>query len=182
MQTSGGDLFRSPTCLIQTNRWSPKTRTSSARTQTQSPTAAHSVSRPSTVRSISSSASSISTTRSTVVMICSTTQTIKATMISTRQNRGSPFDGSNLSVLMASAARRPCRWSLKRQSHAPSCASLQNLTEELFGSFGLRLCEERLWVGHLDDAAVLHESHPVADLAGESHLVGDHDHRHAVVR
>ena len=33
----------------------------------------------------------------------------------------------------------------------------------------------------LDDDALVHEHHAVGDLAGEAHLVGDDDHRHAVV-
>ena len=34
-------------------------------------------------------------------------------------------------------------------------------------------------IGGLDDPPVGHEHDPVRRLAGEAHLVGDHDHRHA---
>ena len=33
----------------------------------------------------------------------------------------------------------------------------------------------------LDDDAGIHEDDAVGDLAGEAHLVGDHDHRHAAL-
>ena len=34
----------------------------------------------------------------------------------------------------------------------------------------------------LDNAAVVHEDQPVADISGETHFVSDHDHRHASIR
>src|SRR6202035_2497141 len=33
----------------------------------------------------------------------------------------------------------------------------------------------------LDDDAAIDEQHPIGDIPGKSHLMGDHDHRHAVV-
>ena len=38
------------------------------------------------------------------------------------------------------------------------------------------------WLGGalLDDVAAVHEDHAVGDLAGEGHLVGDDEHRHAL--
>ena len=45
----------------------------------------------------------------------------------------------------------------------------------------LRVGEELLGFGVLDDRAVGHEHHPVRRAAGEAHLVGHHEHRHALL-
>ncbi len=42
--------------------------------------------------------------------------------------------------------------------------------------------EERDRIVHLGDLAGVHEDDPVRDLMGESHLVRDADHRHALFR
>jgi drug/metabolite transporter (DMT)-like permease len=47
------------------------------------------------------------------------------------------------------------------------------------GCCGLLMTSD-LGVALLDDDAAVHEDDPVGDLAGEGHLVGDDDHRHAV--
>jgi hypothetical protein len=54
-----------------------------------------------------------------------------------------------------------------------------HLAEEQLGAVLARVLEEVLGGADLDDLAVGHEDHPVGDLAGEAHLVGDDDHRHA---
>ena len=41
--------------------------------------------------------------------------------------------------------------------------------------------EEFLRHVHLDDLALVHEHHAVGDLAGKTHLMGDHQHGHAVL-
>ncbi len=46
----------------------------------------------------------------------------------------------------------------------------------------LRRAEKTLRRGDLEDLAGVHEDHPVADLARESHFVRDADHGHAVAR
>src|SRR5262249_53144238 len=60
--------------------------------------------------------------------------------------------------------------------------ALQHLGEERLRSLLLRIGEHLArWAGFDDDAAV-HEHHLVGDFAGEAHLVGHDDHRHAVDR
>src|SRR5690606_31669159 len=54
------------------------------------------------------------------------------------------------------------------------------LRQEVAGSIALRVREELLGRRLLDDAAVGHEHDAVGRFAGEAHLVGDDDHRHAV--
>src|SRR5215472_3224796 len=58
--------------------------------------------------------------------------------------------------------------------------ALQHLGEERLRSLLLRIGEHLArWAGFDDDAAI-HEHHLVGDFAGEAHLVGHDDHRHAV--
>jgi hypothetical protein len=56
---------------------------------------------------------------------------------------------------------------------------LQDLGQELAGALGARRAEEGFLAVILDDAALVHEDHPVGNLAGEAHLVGDAHHGHA---
>src|SRR5689334_2801088 len=56
----------------------------------------------------------------------------------------------------------------------------QDLGQELLRALRARFSEEILLGGILDDLAAVHEDHPVRDLAGESHLVRDDHHGHAV--
>jgi hypothetical protein len=58
--------------------------------------------------------------------------------------------------------------------------SKENLGEEQLGAVLGRILEEVLGGADLDDLAVGHEHHAVGDLAGEAHLVGHDDHRHAL--
>src|SRR5690349_13448328 len=56
----------------------------------------------------------------------------------------------------------------------------QDLAQEVLGAAGLRSGEELIRWCVLDDFAVGHEQHAVPGLARETHLVGHHDHRHAL--
>src|SRR5690606_29880562 len=55
-----------------------------------------------------------------------------------------------------------------------------DLAEEVLGAIGPGFGEELARDGVLDDLAVRHEHHPVGGAAGEAHLVGDHEHGHAL--
>uniref|UniRef100_J2K6A4 6-pyruvoyl-tetrahydropterin synthase n=1 Tax=Streptomyces auratus AGR0001 TaxID=1160718 RepID=J2K6A4_9ACTN len=57
---------------------------------------------------------------------------------------------------------------------------MQDLRQEVLGAFAARVVEELVRLGLFDDAAVRHEDDPVRRGAREPHLMGDHDHRHAV--
>jgi len=57
----------------------------------------------------------------------------------------------------------------------------EHLREELDGAGALRVVEEGGGGILLHDDAFIHEAEAGADLAGEAHLVGDDDHRHAFV-
>jgi hypothetical protein len=57
---------------------------------------------------------------------------------------------------------------------------LEHAVEEGAGALVLRVADDLVRVSLLDDDAVVHEDHPVRDLAREGHLVGDDDHRHAL--
>ena len=52
--------------------------------------------------------------------------------------------------------------------------------EERLGALVLRVADDVLRRALLDDDAAVHEDDAVGDLAGEAHLVGDDDHRHAL--
>src|SRR5437899_2826656 len=56
----------------------------------------------------------------------------------------------------------------------------EDLIEKSPGALFARAAEERLRVAGLHDHALVHEDDAVGDLAGEAHLVGDHDHGHAL--
>src|SRR6056297_1293585 len=65
---------------------------------------------------------------------------------------------------------------------APPIPSVpEDLTQEQLGALGLRVVEEFLGFILLHDLALIHEDHPVRDLAGEPHLVGDAEHGHALL-
>jgi hypothetical protein len=57
---------------------------------------------------------------------------------------------------------------------------VQDLRQEVLGPVGARVGEEGLRGRRLDDPAGVHEDDAVGGAPGEPHLVGDHDHRHAV--
>src|SRR2546423_8893572 len=59
---------------------------------------------------------------------------------------------------------------------------LKRAAEEPLRSLLLWTIEEIGGHALLDDLAFVHEDHTVADLAGELHLVGDDQHRHALAR
>ena len=54
----------------------------------------------------------------------------------------------------------------------------QHQPEEALGALLAAGCRAPARAALLDDHAVVHEDDPVADVAGEAHLVGDDDHRH----
>ena len=58
---------------------------------------------------------------------------------------------------------------------------LQDLGQELLGPLRVGLAEKVVLGRILDDAALVHEDHPVGDLLGEAHLVGDAHHGHALL-
>src|SRR3954467_3301909 len=64
---------------------------------------------------------------------------------------------------------------------AATAERLEHLAKEGLGPRLLRVVDDGLWVAGLDDDATVHEDDGVPDLAGEAHLVGHDDHRHAVV-
>src|SRR6476620_10109511 len=57
----------------------------------------------------------------------------------------------------------------------------EDLAEEVLGAVALGVGEELLRRADLDDLAVGHEDDAVGGLAGEAHLVGHDDHRHALL-
>src|SRR6478735_4259627 len=70
---------------------------------------------------------------------------------------------------------------IRRTWGSPTTRSVrQDLAQEVLGAAGLRSGEELLRRRILDDFAVGHEQHTVPGLARETHLVGHHDHRHAL--
>lgn len=58
---------------------------------------------------------------------------------------------------------------------------VEDLAQEVPGATRLRVGEERVRVGIFDDLAVGHEQDAVCGFAGESHLVRDDDHGHALL-
>src|SRR6478735_3102825 len=74
-----------------------------------------------------------------------------------------------------------CRFLRACWSVTSVCSVGEDLAEEVLGARALRRGEELLGRGDLDDLAVGHEDHPVGRLAREAHLVGDDDHRHALL-
>jgi hypothetical protein len=59
---------------------------------------------------------------------------------------------------------------------------LRDLAQEVLGTIRLRIGEEFLRGVLLDDGAIGQEDHSVRRFARESHLVGHHDHGHALLR
>ncbi len=57
----------------------------------------------------------------------------------------------------------------------------QVLAQEGAGALGLRRREDPVRRALLDHDAAVHEQHPVGDLAGEAHLVGDDQHGHVLL-
>src|SRR6476661_7926763 len=84
----------------------------------------------------------------------------------------------------AARARPPARitaaslWNDMRRSSLMR----EDLPEEVLRAIRTGLGEERVGRGVLDDLAVGHEHHAVGGPAGEAHLVGHHEHRHALLR
>src|SRR5690349_1706909 len=76
----------------------------------------------------------------------------------------------------ASAAYRVMRMVI------PSESVVEDLGQEVLGPSGSGVGEEGLRLRRLDDAAGVHEDDAVGCAPGETHLVRDDDHRHAVVR
>lgn len=62
------------------------------------------------------------------------------------------------------------------------CLSCGNTRKEGAGARVDGMGEDLLAGPFLNHLAAFHENHPVGDLTGEPHLVGDHDHGQAVVR
>src|SRR5690242_16724274 len=58
----------------------------------------------------------------------------------------------------------------------------EDLAEEVLGAIAARCGEELVRRRVLDDLAAVHEDHAVRRAAGEAHLVGHHEHRHALAR
>src|SRR3954451_3047844 len=59
---------------------------------------------------------------------------------------------------------------------------VEDLRQEVLRPVRTGAGEEGLGGGGLDDAAAVHEHHPVGRAAGKAHLVRDDDHRHSVPR
>ena len=57
---------------------------------------------------------------------------------------------------------------------------VQDLSQEIPGSFMLRVAEKFLWRCLLDDLTVGHEDHTVSHAAGKAHFMRDAQHGHAV--
>lgn len=58
---------------------------------------------------------------------------------------------------------------------------MQECVEKLTGARMVRVLEEHVRGRALDDGAVVHEDYLIGHLAGKAHLVGDAQHRHAVL-
>src|SRR5206468_974805 len=58
---------------------------------------------------------------------------------------------------------------------------VEHALEELAGALVGRAAEDGRGGALLEDLAAVHEEHAVAGVARERHLVGHHDHRHALV-
>src|SRR3954451_22015061 len=67
-------------------------------------------------------------------------------------------------------------------SRTSTSARLEDLAEEGLSALLLWRCDDLRRIPALDDDAAVHEHEGVRDLAGEPDLVGDDDHRHAVLR
>ena len=86
-----------------------------------------------------------------------------------------------------SAAERPHKHEAKarraeRRTSGEACFArnrLEDLTQEQLGAVVLRVGEEVFWGAVLDNGSIVKEQNTVGNLTGETHLVGDDDHRHA---
>ena len=58
---------------------------------------------------------------------------------------------------------------------------MQHAVQEILRARMLRRVEERFGGSLLDNDAAIDEQHAVGDIPGKPHLVGNHDHGHAVV-
>src|SRR5690625_657704 len=87
---------------------------------------------------------------------------------------------SGRAAAAATRARRPGRKVVRVMWDSISVG--QDLGQEGLGAVAGGVGEELLGITLLDDLAVVHVDHAVADLAGEAHLVGDHEHRHPLLR
>src|SRR4029077_10988667 len=58
---------------------------------------------------------------------------------------------------------------------------MKYLTEEFLSARTLRSREEPIRRRNFDNLALVHENHPVGDLARKPHLMGDDQHRHAAL-
>src|SRR4051794_6908428 len=63
----------------------------------------------------------------------------------------------------------------------PKRGGSEDLGEEGLSPLVLRVGQHVPGVARLDDHSAVHEDEGVTHLTSEAHLVGDHDHRHAVV-
>src|ERR1700724_2608680 len=68
----------------------------------------------------------------------------------------------------------------------PCCAiqsnRMRHAAQEVLRAFLLRRAQNIARAALLDDLAAVDEDHSIRHLACETHLVRDHDHRHALVR
>src|SRR5919112_4938219 len=84
-------------------------------------------------------------------------------------------------IVLAPPAVRLLRTAQEPREAAPLRTSVrEDLGKEVLGAVTLRAGEELGWRGLLHELAVGHEDHAIGGGAGEAHLVGHHDHRHAV--
>ena len=56
------------------------------------------------------------------------------------------------------------------------------MTQEVLRAVALGVIEHLIGRALLDDNAAVHEDDAIGHVAGEAHLVRDHDHRHAAAR
>src|SRR5262252_5180127 len=82
------------------------------------------------------------------------------------------------STAAISVFMRVLLWSLIPPDGRPANLVGEDLGQELPGPVRAGRGEEGLRVLDLDDAAAVHEDHPVGDPSGEAHLVGDDHHGH----
>src|SRR5215211_4797053 len=118
-----------------------------------------------------------------VVPASNSTSVSTAAVFSVASSAWFPASLPPQAVSMRPAAASEAAYRVMRMSGPPTERSVvQDLGQEVLGPVRLGVGEEGLRVGRLDDPAAVHEDHPVGRLAGEAHLVGDDDHRHAVAR
>src|SRR4051794_17658968 len=67
-----------------------------------------------------------------------------------------------------------------RTAESASISALQDSAQEAPGARLLRVAHDGARITLLDDLAVSHDDERVGDVAGKLHLMGDHDHGHAV--